>query len=81
LFNVKFEVERNNKGKYVIRQPGFKTRLSPGPVLAGWSVANVSNPSKNHPGGNILFRTDLTEFEIEPMGQGDQLMYRYVDLT
>ncbi|KXN84615.1 hypothetical protein AN958_12296 [Leucoagaricus sp. SymC.cos] len=68
-----WEVHRNENGKYIITQPGFKTKFAGiGPVLFGWSL---SNPSEKFPGGNILFKVNYAEFEIEQVGSGDHLMY------
>ncbi|KAF9451429.1 hypothetical protein P691DRAFT_807783 [Macrolepiota fuliginosa MF-IS2] len=69
-----WEVRLQN-GKYIITQPGFSTKLpfmGPGPVLAGWGLAE---PSDKFPGGPILFKVGYQEFDIQPVGEGDSLMY------
>ncbi|KAF9447461.1 hypothetical protein P691DRAFT_802309 [Macrolepiota fuliginosa MF-IS2] len=69
-----WEVNVQN-GKYIITQRGFTSKnplLRPGPVLAGWSLAN---PPDKYPGGYVLFTVDYQEFDIEPVGEGEHLMY------
>ncbi|KAJ3574472.1 hypothetical protein NP233_g1742 [Leucocoprinus birnbaumii] len=66
-------VHAAENGKFTITSPGFKSKLAGiGPVLPGWDVASSA---PNFPGGKVLLRVGYTEFKIEPVGQGDKLMY------
>jgi hypothetical protein len=71
--DLQWQVTRNDNGKYIITQPGFQTKFAGiGPVLMGWSL---SNSSSKFPGGAILFKVDYAELELEPEGQGENLVY------